>query len=459
MQVVQHLGVNEARPKEIKELMHVDFITTTHIKSHLQKYRTQLKKMGALPGAAAGNEEQRAGVGAGAGGAVGNVPSSSFVSHVKSAAGHLSPSIHMSTPTTTKQVSNNMQQAQQQTTILPPSQVPCIPIGTQTQPQTLQNMLQSRSAVVNSHLTPNVSSSSTSVGGGVVNHATMKMTTSFPDANNVPTTTPATSSSNHQHGSVDNNGDVLGSFLEQVNSLLLQHQQSTGVEQQQHVKQENGNPQQMLRNVMPNTTPMNATTTTNHTTSGGGFNYHNMTAANIPSKYNLVINNNGLDGYNQTPLSNLNNQQPPPPYQHQPPPPFNMYNPSPPSSQPSHNFETRNQEAPLDASLSFYLSLLQEMCQTDSNISRLFDQAQSNIERPRDFNLLVEGFRLGFVCGSRFTSNTVAFGSSTLNASMSPGTTTAGSNRPSVNTIIVNNNLPPPPPLSSNHHHHNHDKH
>lgn len=48
VKAVSQLGLNEARPKEILELMNLPDLTTTHIKSHLQKYRQQVKK-GIIP--------------------------------------------------------------------------------------------------------------------------------------------------------------------------------------------------------------------------------------------------------------------------------------------------------------------------------------------------------------------------------------------------------------------------
>ena len=44
VEAVHHLGVNNAAPKTIHQYMNVPYLTTEHIKSHLQKYRLQIKK-------------------------------------------------------------------------------------------------------------------------------------------------------------------------------------------------------------------------------------------------------------------------------------------------------------------------------------------------------------------------------------------------------------------------------
>jgi SHAQKYF class myb-like DNA-binding protein len=62
IEAVNQLGLNNAAPKTIHQYMNVPFLTTEHIKSHLQKYRLQMKKQNKsgksmVSGAGGGNEQ------------------------------------------------------------------------------------------------------------------------------------------------------------------------------------------------------------------------------------------------------------------------------------------------------------------------------------------------------------------------------------------------------------------
>ena len=83
---------------------------------------------------------------------------------------------------------------------------------------------------------------------------------------------------------------------------------------------------------------------------------------------------------------------------------------TPPSIDAQHNQQSfqnpqRSNEKKSSSALGEYLTMLRNICSSEKEFADLFQNIQSQIRESRDMDLVVEGFRLGFLCGHRIRNN------------------------------------------------------
>ncbi|KAF0980456.1 hypothetical protein FDP41_013670 [Naegleria fowleri] len=353
VKAVDKLGLYEARPKEILQLMNVDHITTTHIKSHLQKYRSQFKKgNGANQNVAPSNssnslnnQEENSADGTGDEQDVASARLSPTRVHVKSE--QQSTTSHSSSSSSSGHHPHVNNQANMTTTNSSNAHTP--------QPNTNHDLIFG-----------NLSDMFPLIGQQQVEYLKDLLTSVSVNANSAG----------------NNNNNTLPSTSNTTNSITV--------------------------NVQPSF-PYN---TSSATTSGQSVNtlppnFHiiqvnNNASPQHPIGFNAVLDQNG----------NLNTS----------------YNPM-----TCHNDNEH---------LNEYLGILRQICKSEHDIYQIFEKMQEGVRDQRDLNFVIEGFRLGFLCGIRFHNNF----SSTTNTSF---TTSNQQQQPTNNASSPSTN----PSHSYNRHH------
>ncbi|KAG2392029.1 hypothetical protein C9374_013514 [Naegleria lovaniensis] len=341
VKAVEKLGLYEARPKEILQLMNVDNVTTTHIKSHLQKYRSQFKK---------GNQ---------------NVAPSNSSANL---------SAHEE---------NSADMAGDDEIVEKARLSPKFPIKSE------------QISTTSSH-----SSSSTSSPG---HH---------------PSTT--TNLHNTPHSTQQPNDSIFDNYNDFFPLL--------GQQQVSYLKD-------LLSSVHVNGHPINTMTTTsatNHVTPPPPSNTTNSITVNVqpppPLQYGSSsgVNTSGVSAQNTNSIPNVhiiqvNNNAP------QPPIGFNAVLDQNGNVNTSFNPMTSHCDT---ETLNDYLGVLKQICKSEHDIYHIFEKIQAEIREQRDLNFIVEGFRLGFLCGIRFHNN---FSSNNPQNTSSEQPPTSSSSSPSTN--------------------------